>query len=266
MDRKTRKLLSVYRSFHPQADVDRLYVKRSQGGRGLISVEDCVNIEVGSLYRYVEASKEKLLIAVKNENILDKGEEKERIRQERLNSYRGKALHGQFVRGTENIRDSESWNWLKRGTMKKETEGLLTAAQDQALRTNYIKNKIDKLDVSPMCRMCGEREETVSHITAECKKLAQNQYKNWRHDKVAQVIHWNLCKRFDLPCKETWYDHFPESVLENDQVKVLWDFKIQTDLYLDHNRPDIVVLEKKESVCYIIDVACPFHKRVLEKE
>ena len=80
------------------------------------------------------------------------------------------------------------------------------------------------------------------------------------------MIHWNLCKKFDLPCKETWYDHSPESVLENDQVKVLWDFKIQTDLHLDHNRPDIVVLEKKERVCYIIDVACPFDMRVLEKE
>ena len=55
-------------------------------------------------------------------------------------------------------------------------------------------------------------------------------------------------------------------MLENDQVKVLWDFKIQTDLHLDHNRPDIFVLEKNERVCYIIDVACPFDMRVLEKE
>ena len=28
LDRKTRKLLTIYRSLHPQADVDRLYVKR----------------------------------------------------------------------------------------------------------------------------------------------------------------------------------------------------------------------------------------------
>ena len=40
MDRKKRKLLTIYRSLHPQADVGKLYVKRSQGGRGLISVED----------------------------------------------------------------------------------------------------------------------------------------------------------------------------------------------------------------------------------
>ena len=40
-----------------------------------------------------------------------------------------------------------SWDWLKGGILKKETEGLLTAAQDQALQTNYIKKKIDRQDV-----------------------------------------------------------------------------------------------------------------------
>ena len=73
--------------------------------------------------------------------------------------------------GTEDVRDPRTWDWLKRGTLKKETECLLTAAQDQALRTNYIRNMIDKQDVSPMCRLCGEREESVSHIVTECKKL-----------------------------------------------------------------------------------------------
>ena len=47
---------------------------------------------------------------------------------------------------------------LKRGTLNKGTEGHLTAAQDQAIQTNYIsKNKIDKHHASPMCRLCGER-------------------------------------------------------------------------------------------------------------
>ena len=40
-----------------------------------------------------------------------------------------------------------------------------------------------------MCWLCGEREETVSHIVAECKKLAQREYKMGRYDKVGQVIH-----------------------------------------------------------------------------
>ena len=42
--------------------------------------------------------------------------------------------------------------------------------------------------------------------------------------------------------------HSSEAVIENDQVKLLWDFKIQTNHHLDHNRPDIVVLEKASSL------------------
>ena len=56
MDRKTRKLLTIYRTHHPQADVNRLYIKRSEGGQGLIGVEDCIRVE--------QASLKKILIAI----------------------------------------------------------------------------------------------------------------------------------------------------------------------------------------------------------
>ena len=55
--------------------------------------------------------------------------------------------------------------------------------------------------------------------------------------------------------------------MENDQVKLLWNFRIQTDHHLDHKRPDIVVLRKASEVCQIIDVSCPFDtSRIAEKE
>ena len=81
--------------------------------------------------------------------------------------YVSKSLHGQFFRRTEQDRDECSWEWLRKGKLKKETEGLLHRTTE-VLRTYSIKNKIDKQDVSPACRMCGEREETV-----ECTMLAQ---------------------------------------------------------------------------------------------
>ena len=56
IDRKTRKLLTIYRIYHPQSDKDRLYVKRKKGGMGFISVEDVVNIEINSLRTYVDNS------------------------------------------------------------------------------------------------------------------------------------------------------------------------------------------------------------------
>ena len=39
-------------------------------------------------------------------------------------------------------------------------------AQGQALRTNYIKFYIDKTSESPMSRMCGDKGESVSHLTS----------------------------------------------------------------------------------------------------
>ena len=54
MDRKTRKLLTIYRSVHPQSDIDRLYWRRAGGGRGLLSVEEAVHLEENSLGFYLK--------------------------------------------------------------------------------------------------------------------------------------------------------------------------------------------------------------------
>ena len=266
MDRKTRKLLTTYRSMHPQADVDRLYLKRKNGGRGMISVEDCIDMETCNLKKYIQESKEGLLKTVENEGVLGDGKTKEEVMQTRKTTYLAKPLHAQFYLRTEDDRDEASWNWLKNGNIKKETEGLLLAAQDQALRSNAIKSRIDKMDVSPMCRLCGEREENVSHIVAECKMLAQKQYKLWRHDRVALVAHWQLCQISGFNAHKKWYEHESEAVLENEVAKILWDFPIQTDHRLEHNKPDIVYIDKMGKTCYIIDVACPFDTRIKQKE
>ena len=55
------------------------------------------------------------------------------------------------------------------------------AAQEQALRTNYV-NIYRSVD-SPLCRMCNEKGETnaINHILSECKMLAQKECKR-RHD------------------------------------------------------------------------------------
>ena len=148
--------------------------------------------------------------------------------------------------------NSKTWAWLTRGELKKETESLITVAQDQALRTNAVKAKIDKTRVDSKCRMCLNTDETVGHVVCECSKLAQRDYKA-RHDSVAKAVHWNLCKKFDLECKEKWYEHEPEKVIESDtEVKILWDFSIQTDHVIEHRRPDLVVLDKEKKHCQIM--------------
>ena len=46
IDRKTRKLFTIYGALHPKSDVDRLYIPRKEGGRGLISIEDCIELAI----------------------------------------------------------------------------------------------------------------------------------------------------------------------------------------------------------------------------
>ena len=49
-------------------------------------------------------------------------------------------MHGQLIRQTREKTDREKWwQWLSRGDLKVGTEALLCAAQEQAIRTNYMK-------------------------------------------------------------------------------------------------------------------------------
>ena len=48
----------------------------------------------------------------------------------------------------------------------------------------------------------GNNKEIIIIIIIIIIIAAQNYYKNWRHDKVAQVVQWNLCKKFGYNATE----------------------------------------------------------------
>ena len=109
MDRKTRKLLTINRGLHPKSDVDRLYLPRKKGGRGLKSVEDVVHEEKCSLFHYLAKSKESLLKVVHDSGLIEASETKcefvRRKQAERLTCYSQKALHSYFVRSRDENAD-----------------------------------------------------------------------------------------------------------------------------------------------------------------
>ena len=104
--------------------------------------------------------------------------------------------------------------------MKKEIEGLIFAIQEQALRTNWIRTNIDGKEVSQLCRVCGKRDESSGHLIAECKKLAQKEYKQ-RHDNIARILHLELCQKFCLVGEAKRYNYKPASVVENDDQNIV---------------------------------------------
>ena len=57
IDKKIRKLLTIQTGFHPEGNVDRLYLSRSDSDRGLIGVQDTVETAILGLRYYVRKSK-----------------------------------------------------------------------------------------------------------------------------------------------------------------------------------------------------------------
>ena len=119
----------------------------------------------------------------------------------------------------------------------RETESLLIAAQNNAVRTNHIKAKIDKTQQNSKCRLCSDRDKTINHIISKCSKLALKEYKT-KHYWVGKVIHWEMCKKFKVDHRNKWYMNNSAPVQENDTHKLLWDFDIYTDHLISARRPD----------------------------
>ena len=130
-------------------------------------------------------------------------------------------MYGQFVcEIPEEIDKDLSWKRLVQIDLKEQT-----AAQEQVLRTNYTRNKIDKTLANPLSRIYGERGETVQHIICERKNLVQRECKR-RPDTIAKLVHWKLCEKHNLEGKEKWYEHCPDRVVEDDDIELIWDIYI----------------------------------------
>ena len=72
------------------------------------------------------------------------------------------------------------------------------------------------------------------------------------------MIHWDICGKLGYDRDKKYYNHGLLPVYESNNNKLPCDFKMQTDNKIEHNEPDVVVLDKIECKCLIIDVACPF--------
>ena len=55
----------------------------------------------------------------------------------------------------------------KKRKVEKKKQGMMLAAQDQALSTKHRKMRIEKQHGDPTCRLWGEREETIMHVLSE---------------------------------------------------------------------------------------------------
>ena len=57
----------MYKLHHPKADIDRLYIKRNEGGRGLVQIEVAYKAEIIIIAEYLNTNyKEDQFVNVKS--------------------------------------------------------------------------------------------------------------------------------------------------------------------------------------------------------
>ena len=91
--------MTMHKALHPRDDVDRLYVSRKEGGRGLTSIEDSVDTSIHRLENYIQKH-EGLITATRHET---ENTMNNRMTATRKQKWEGKQLYGRFKRLINNI-------------------------------------------------------------------------------------------------------------------------------------------------------------------
>lgn len=253
---------------HPKSAVERMYLKRIEGGRGLLNLyELCKNQEhkMRTYFQQNNSPLTQMIVDADNNysalNLKDCRDqfENQQLIELRNRQWREKVLHGRYPASLEqqNVDKERSLEWLRRGFLYPETEGFIVAIQDEVIRTRNYERNILKNGVEDVCRKCHKPGETIAHITTGCSALSANAYLG-RHNQVAKIIHSKMANNLKLKKNlPPYFKYDPEPVLESSEYVLYWDRPILTDRTVDYNRPDIVLINKDTKTAKIIDVACP---------
>ena len=289
-DRVTRKMMTIYRCHHPKASVERLYLSRQSGGRGLIQIASLHDRLICGIEKKIQSRSTPLLLEARkimsqrrmgrkadvilreldlsgpeipNKHVI-------RAAQQDLLSdqLKQKALHGRYWKVIDRayVDVALSHRWLKSSTLKPETEGFLLATQDQVLKTRNYEKVIIRCRPDDSCRVCGNDHETISHLISGCEQLAGTAYVE-RHDRVVKYIHWCLCKDLHVPELATsWFNHKLEGFIEKDATQIYWERPIVTDRPITANKPDIVIVDRQSKLTLLVDISIPGDWNVATKE
>ena len=113
-------------------------------------------------------SKEKLITATRTNS---NNKRINRTTITKIQKWEEKQLYGYFKRQSKSHTSR-----LRKGYLKRETESLQIAAQNNAIRTNHVEAKIHKTQQNSKCWLSGDRDKTIYHMISESGKLAYKEY------------------------------------------------------------------------------------------
>lgn len=158
---------------------------------------------------------------------------------------KSKTLHQKLYNASENelfsIKDSSLW--LRKGNIPPRDEAALCSLQD---RNAFLGDK-------SKCPHCNSSVKTVDHLASRCDRLLGHDYTR-RHNEVVRCIHLFLCNKYGLKSSKRIRLHSVQEILANEHVEIRVDTRVKTDVKIQHDRPDILVIDKRRREAVIIEI------------
>ena len=299
IDIKTRKILSMAGNFHINSDVDCLYIPRSEGGKGLKAIQTAYECRIVSLNHHLSRNKyrNKLLSIVSqseenesarvagelcgkydittSQNELPRSVGQKYLRskyKENTSLYQNKVMHGYIAKSIENnpkIDQKTSKSWTRNEDMSSEFEAYAFAIKDQEIATKYIKTKRQKGNTSntitdTRCRLCKSANEDIIHIIASCPIMSVRYYLPLRHDVIAKIVYNAFIHKKNPSYRIRDLDS-PEYIHKEGNLEYWWNISIKTATKIPHNKPGLILWDRDEKICQIIEFSCPADINVSSK-
>ena len=151
IDQRTRKLMMKHKALPSRDDIDRLYVSRKEGRRGLISIENSIAMTTQRLHKKEQ----------RKANYSDQKQHEQHKDQQNNNNSKTILRRKAIVRIFQ-ATNKKTRTWLKKGS-KRESESVLIVPQKDGIITNYVKEKLDKTQQNSKCWLCGDRQSNQSY-------------------------------------------------------------------------------------------------------
>ncbi|TBU11092.1 hypothetical protein CWI38_1390p0010, partial [Hamiltosporidium tvaerminnensis] len=248
---------------------ERLYLPRTELGRGLHSVELRSEHMLLQLLDCLEKSKEistrrAAILKVENNNkthlALIKGflkvkyrlvEEvtKKSLEEAQLaklyNEIEKRKLHSKLYNARKNelVSVSDSSRWLKKGNIRPRNEAVFC----------YIQDRNVFWGADSMCQHCEKSGNTVDLLATRCEKMLGYDYTR-RHNEMVRCLHLLLLNRYKFKSSKRIRSHSVQEILDNEFAEIRVDTRIKTDVKIRNNRPDIFILDKKQNRITLIEL------------
>ena len=87
--------------------------------------------------------------------------------------------------------------------------------------------------------------------------MSSRYYLPMRHDVVAKTM-YNAIRRKDSPENKSIKTYSDvESIATHNMTEYWWNVPVKTSIKCKHNRPDIMIWDRKEKLCTVVEISCP---------